>query len=159
MKTIFIVVLVGITFLSSCTPKKQNGETIKDKFYYLVFSSKSDKIDTFYVDTARFNLENLHKLDSIDKSFSGRRIKIYKITNLPEAPMDGEFMGFWEKNVGIFYNKGLSWYSFSILKSNNDSINAYINMLLGAVAYLPNMTKVPEEKSTLTKEQINELLK
>ena len=85
-------------------------------------------------------------------------IRIKKLTNLPHAPIDGEFVAYWEKDLGIFYSRSLSWNNFSILQSDNDSINKYIMGLLGNLLLYEKMysdPKYPESKIKFTPPMID----
>ncbi|NVO12276.1 MAG: hypothetical protein HXX16_20130 [Bacteroidales bacterium] len=144
MKTAIIVLCIGIFLICACNYQRTDEKSISEQYYYIVFSSKRHSFDTVVADNSRFNfINNLHKLDSIELIFAGKEVKIYKLTNVPEAPLDGEYIGYWEKSVGLFYMKNLSWYSYSLLTSNRDSTVRYINMLMGVVSCYPDMASSP----------------
>jgi hypothetical protein len=93
-------------------------------------------------DSARLNSLNI--IDSLEIEYQKRYITIRKLTNLPNAPTDGEFVAYWEKNIGTFYSRSLTWYNFTILQTDNDSINKYIMGLLGNLLLYEKMYSAPK---------------
>ena len=144
MNRLQLVIILCILGLISCNKKNNSIHSKEIKKYYLVHRNRSDAIDTIKYKNDSIELNLLKVSDSLWINYRKHYITIKKLTNLPNAPTDGEFVAYWEKNVGIFYSRSLTWYNFTILQTDNDSINKYIMGLLGNILLYEKMYTDPK---------------
>ena len=65
--------------------------------------------------------------------FKGNPHFIRMYTDDNHAPHDGGHLVYELDSLGIIYGRGTTWRSYTMLQSNNDSINALINAGLGTI--------------------------
>jgi hypothetical protein len=142
----------------TCSHKSAQKE-ISNRTYYLHFSERG--YDIYKTDSLPLNetwkQENI--LDSLDIFINKKRVTILKISNYPKALIDGEFVAYYEKSLGIFYLKSTTWRSYSMLKTNNDSTNYFIDILLGNVLTNSKMFLNPEQAELINKTTESEIEK
>ncbi len=143
--TISVLILVSFSCKQTST-KSTHNEVFK---YYLLHLHRGEEIDTLTIDQVKNFVnpkENEYKhniLDSVTFQYRGQYVTIRKSSNYPNAWTDGEFIAFWEKSVGYFYWKSTTWRNFILLRTNNDSINEFIDVLLGNVLLDPRLFQHP----------------
>jgi hypothetical protein len=138
------ICLLGLTTLVySCHPKNQIMDT---KWYYILYSGRGSGIDTLNYDSVNKKqpgTDNSNVIDSFYFNYKKKYINIKKLSNYPNAPIDGEYVAYWEKSLGYFYSRSTTWRNFVVLKTNSDTINDFINVLLGAVLLDPQFSTNP----------------
>jgi hypothetical protein len=112
----------------------------------VLYESRGSSVDTLsYESINKYQPASINHnvLDSFDFAYKGRYIRIKKVTNYPNELVDGGFVSYWEKSIGYFYERSTTWRTFSVLKTNNDSINDFISVLLGTVLLDPQFSTNP----------------
>jgi hypothetical protein len=143
--TIFLLTLAII----SCDSSKKISTNKNISKYYLLYQHRGESIDTLTMEQVMAfenpkEKENMHHvLDSVIFTYKGNYVIIKKTSNYPDAWTDGEYLAFWEKSVGFFYWKSTTWRNFILLRTNNDSINQFIDVLLGNVLLDPRLFTHP----------------
>ncbi len=149
MKKIILICCLLFAALNSCHCPKPAELKGQIDFFYLIYSGRRRPPDTIKIKKLQSDISKFNIIEETQEKYGGRNIKIKEFTNVPNSFIDGDMMGFWEENLGIFYERSLCWYSFSVLHSNNDSINSYINMLMGML--LMKKSEISEKIDTLKK--------
>jgi hypothetical protein len=133
--------LVLFLFLISCSSNPGEKEKNKVKRYYINLSEMG--YDFSITDSLPWKQEDL--LDSLIIYYKKRPILIKKFSNYPGEPIDGGYVAFYEKSLGVFYLKSTTWRSFIQLRTNDDSTNYFIDVLLGTVLSNSNMFLNPRQ--------------
>jgi hypothetical protein len=141
LTTIFLISLI----LLSCYPDINKNKISSLKRYYINFSERG--YEFFKQDSLPLNetWQNENILDSSIIYFNKKPILIKKISNYPNEYIDGGFVAYYEESLGVFYLKSTTWRSFILLKTNNDSINHFIDILLGSILANSNMFLNPRQ--------------
>jgi len=150
--TFKLLILLLFSIFYSCQNKNLNSEIKK---YYILYSGRGTGVDTLNYEIVNKRLPgktDYNVIDSFDFKYNGKYINIKKVTNYPNAPIDGGFVSYWEKSIGYFYERSTTWRDFLVLKTNNDSINDFVKVLLGTVLLDPKMSTNPGNDS---KENLN----
>lgn len=150
MMSYFKFTIILFTFaLISCNPSETISTQKDIAKYYLLYLHRGEEVDTLTIEQVKEfenpkDKENKHHvLDSVTFEYRGNFVTIRKTSNYPDAWTDGEFLAFWEKSVGFFYWKSTTWRNFILLQTNNDSINQFIDVLLGNVLLDPRLFQHP----------------
>jgi hypothetical protein len=158
MTNITRIFLLISFYLISCTTRIEK-ESEPFKKYYLFSSedgywlSKSDTIDLEYSK----NEGNL--LDSMEFFYYKSHVKIFKYSNYPNELIDAGYVSYYEKSLGVFYLKGTSSRNFLVLETNNDSINGFIDLLMGNVLTSSKMFMDPRQIERIKKMDSIEFIK
>ena len=128
LSPIFLITLI----LFSCSNGDKNKASDLKK-YYINFSEGG--YDFFEQDSLYLNetWQQEYILDSSIIYINKKPVLIKKISNYPDDPVDGGFVAYYEESLGIFYLKSTTWRSYILLKTNNDSTNYFIDVLLGSI--------------------------
>ena len=141
-----LIILILILALYSCKEKSKPIKAQNDKYFFLEY--RHEHFDTLKIGMI-FKYENEFKpIDTINYWLNHKPITIIKLSNEP-APTDGGMIAYWEKSVGVFYQKSTTWYQYFRLKSSNDSINDFIGSLYGFVLLHPDFGCTPRKTSKL----------
>jgi len=125
-----IEIIILIIFLNSCNGKIHPLEDRVDEYYYISFLD--ELTDTIKINGILQPEDEFEPIDSFKYWINNMPIEIIKLSNEP-APTDGGMVAYWEKSVGIFYQKSTTWEQFFRLESSNDSVNDFINNLYGLI--------------------------
>ena len=143
-KIYLLIFVMCLAYYSvSCQSKKQDSTTKK---YYVFYRARGSSVDTFsYESMNKYQPASIdhNVIDSVDFKYRGRYIKIKKISNYPDEPVDGGFFSYWEKSIGYFYERSTTWRTFGVLRTNNDSINDFISVLIGTALLDPQFSTNP----------------
>jgi hypothetical protein len=143
MRNYKILIALIIGFLVSCQLSTKQEIATEIKLYNLRYQDIENSIDTIYIER---DTSLLITIDSLCFIYKNKKIKIEKKAlnhKIVSPPGDGDYIAFWEKNVGIFYSRPMCLAipsrsgAFEILETNNDSINSYISFLLGVTLTCP----------------------
>jgi hypothetical protein len=145
IKAQFIICLILIATISC---KNQNAQKDSNRYskYYLLHLYRGEHIDTltnkdaqelFYSEEEEFKLKII---DSVSFKYKTKSYTIRKLSNSLNAPVDAGHQAFWEKGLGFFYWKSLTWRNFVLLRTDNDSINQFIEVLLGNIILDPRLS-------------------
>jgi hypothetical protein len=151
MKAIITYLLIScLLILLSCS-KNKNQKDVYIKNSYIDFANSGHEI--IKSDSLPYNegWKQDSILDSIDLFINKKRYTILKISNYPNDPIDGGHVAYYEKSLGIFYYKSTTWRSFILLRTNNDSVNYYIDLFLGSVLSTSHMFLNPRQSEILDK--------
>lgn len=141
--TYSLLILLLFSFFYSCHNKNQNSKIEK---HYILYSGRGSGVDTLnyeLVNKRPPGTTDHNVIDSFDFKYNGRYINIKKVTNYPNGPIDGGYVSYWEKSIGYFYERSTTWRNFLVLKTNSDSINDLVKVLLGTVLLDPQMAANP----------------
>jgi hypothetical protein len=121
--------LILTLFFVSCAEKPKKP---KIKFWYS-FHSHTDKehsSDTFEIDQIKQGNGDHSLIAREGFSYKDKGFGISMFTNEPNAPIDGGIIYYELNHLGVIYSRSTTWFSYSVLKSNNDSINDLINVAI-----------------------------
>ena len=140
LSPIFLIFLI----LFSCSTGDKN-KVSEFKKYYISFNERGFDFyeqDSLYLNET-WQQENI--LDSSIIYFNKKPVLIKKISNYPDEKVDGGFVAYYEESLGIFYLKSTTWRSYILLKTNNDSTNYFIDVLLGSILANSSMFLNPRQ--------------
>jgi len=114
---------------------------------------KSDKLKLYYVginermpgsDTSDyFKWRNIDTLDEVVGQvrfrYNNMDHALIAYTSDNHAPTDGGSFYYTLDTLGIIYDRSTTWPGFSVLQSNNDSLNNLIAMALGRALRCPRL--------------------
>jgi hypothetical protein len=144
MKRLKFIPIVFLFSFFSCSENKPDEKTKEIRKYYLFVKNGRFPSDTLKYKYVHVIPDSLNIIDSIEINYQKRLTVIKKITNLPNANVDSEFISYWEPAAGIFYTRSLSWKNFVILQTDNDSVNKYIMGLIGNLLLYKSLYSNPE---------------
>jgi hypothetical protein len=156
MNKLFGIILLGIILCClSCNQDKgvrQGSRLIKT---YVEFNNRG--IEASIVDSLlpEKNWKEENVLDSMTIYYNSKPIIIRKISNYPDDPIDGGFVAYQVDSLGIFYLKTTTWRDFILMRTNNDSINNLIDILIGSILANSNMFLPPRQKEILDNKLID----
>jgi len=128
------IIPILLFFLSFTSCESENNlQKDKEILFYTISTNKN--YNTYISDSVDIYSIKKHDVKDIllaQKKFklNGERHYISLYTNYPHAPIDGGYLAFELDTLGIIYTKNVTWYSYSSLKSTNDSINNLIHVAL-----------------------------
>jgi putative membrane protein len=145
-KKIFFVqalpALIGIVLLllspRKCDMEQQTCHKMKERLtYFYMPNDKRGKMDTVSRTEIlkRNNKDSLIGIGFVD-DVNGKGIGVSLVTNQHYAPMDGDLNKGYVEGIGEIYRHSITWRNFSILHTNNDSINRIIALGLGRLLTL-----------------------
>lgn len=146
MNFLFRTLLI-ISLCSGCTGNEK--EIIQ---LYRIHSSSHN--GTNYIDTLT-DFTPVLKIDSSDLflynyqfSYKNNYHYLTAFTSDNHAPVDGGVFYITMDSIGIIYIRSTTWYSFSRLYSNNDSLNDLINHACSYILLIPELQNyAPENES------------
>jgi hypothetical protein len=144
-----VSIVFSIAILISCDNGNRDRSQFNLKRSYIQFDNSGFDITTVDSFPLSLDIEDQKVLDSLTIYINKQPIIVQKISNHPGEPVDAEFVAFSEKSLGIFYLKSTTWRSYILLRTNNDSINRFIDILLGSLLSNSKMFLNPEQKEYL----------
>lgn len=145
MVKLFIFTILCI--LTSCSNGNKSLSPIDKNLKYYVHVNK-DHYDTVLVNDFEKPDSSFHI--SASKKFDSKigLLEINKFTNEPNTSIDGGEELFYEKHIGIFYSRSLTWPAYSKLQTNVDTINKKIAILIDKILADPELCNFPVFDST-----------
>ncbi len=137
MRLFCIFLLTALIACEQVTEKKQT----ENLFFYV--GSNRNRI--YKSDTITF--DKIERHDSKDTMIAYQDFELNGITHLIKmftsdlhAPIDGGELTYELDSLGIIYSRSTAWYSYSRLKSSNDSINSTIDAAIENILLYPNLS-------------------
>lgn len=146
-KKIFFVqalpALVGIALLGFSARKNETKPEKEKTVYYYLPSTGRIQIDTVSASEIlkKNDKDSLIGIGFVD-NVRGKGFGVQLFTNAHHAPMDGDFNLGYIQGIGEVYRHSLTWRNFSVLHTNNDSINRVIALGLGRLLTLETENKL-----------------
>ncbi len=151
-KKIFFVqalpALIGIALLllspRKCDTEQQTCHKMKERLtYFYMPNDKRGKMDT----VSRTEILKRNSKDSLIgigfvDDMNGKGVGVSLVTNQHYAPMDSDLNKGYVEGIGEIYRHSITWRNFSILHTNNDSINRIIALGLGRLLTLETENRI-----------------
>ena len=137
-----ILLLIMLCILTSCSNGNKSLSSIDKILKYYVHVNR-EHYDTVWINDFKnpdssFHISGLRRFDS---KFGP--LELNKFTNEPNTSIDGGEELFYEKHIGIFYSRSLTWRAYSKLHTSNDSINKKISFLFDQILADPELCNFP----------------
>lgn len=120
------ILILGLSSIS-CQEKKTTPE-IKFWYSYHAHNDKEFTSDTFEINKIKQPNQDHSFIASKPFTCKNKGYGISMFTNEPNAPIDGGIIYYELNHLGVIYSRSTTWFSYSVLKSNNDSVNNLINV-------------------------------
>jgi hypothetical protein len=150
MNRLYFLTFLVINFgCSSYQQRNNSGHASVIKKTYIEFNNRG--LDASIKDSV-LQKKDWHEdniLDSMTIYYSRRPITVRKLSNYPKDPIDGGYVAYQEESLGVFYIKTCTWKDFIIMRTDNDSINRVIDILIGSILANSNMYLTPRQEDIL----------
>ena len=117
-----------ILLLTACNENYYNKTS--NKLFYISHNKNHDYYDTIPYLQSNNRSTNDSLIHQISFDYNGKRHILKMTTNEYNAGKDGGVIRYHLDDIGIIYTKSTTWYSYSRLKSDNDSLNELIDRAL-----------------------------
>lgn len=136
MRTSFYLLMTIIIF--ACKNKVENKQTIF--FYTGLMHNGNDSSETFTSNKINRHTDKDTLVTSQDFELKGTKHLIKLFKDKGPVPIDGGALYYELDSLGIIYSRSTIWYSYSRLRSNNDSINLAIDVALETILLYPKLS-------------------
>ena len=142
------------------TKKESRKEGMKERltYFYLPGDGRGE-IDTISRSeiTQKNNKDSLIGLGFVENA-NGKGIGVQLFTNAHYAPIDGDFNFGYIQGIGQVYRHSLTWRNFTVLHTNNDSINRVIALGLARLLTLETENRLRVSPNIVTLEKTIQFL-
>ena len=133
-----LIALITIILFLSCynKTKKENESTLRF-FYVTNFRNHLDTAIDKYPSNRHNEKDSLLAYQRFEYEGEIHMIKMY--TSDFYAPVDGGELMYELDSLGIIYSRSTTWYGYSRLRCNNDSLNSIIDVAIENIVLFPSM--------------------